>query len=73
MVGKRSRLAVVFADSRRTYPVDALRSWTISRSKLQAIGDCEFCLRPGDADGEDEEATAVLLMREDMLDPGADR
>lgn len=37
------------------------------------ISEREFGLRAGDADGADEEAIAVLLMREDMLDPGADR
>ena len=34
------------------------------------IGEREFGLRPGKADGADEQAVAALLMREDMLDPG---
>ena len=37
------------------------------------IGQREFGLRAGNADGADEEAVAVLLMREDMLDAGSDR
>lgn len=37
------------------------------------IGEREFCLRTGQADGADKEAIAVLLMRKDMLDPGPDR
>ena len=37
------------------------------------VGQREFCLRTGQADSADEQALAVLLMREDMLDPGPDR
>jgi putative restriction endonuclease len=37
------------------------------------VGQREFGLRAGDADGADEEPVAVFLMREDMFDPGADR
>lgn len=37
------------------------------------VGEREFCLRTGNADGADEEAIAVFLMRKDMLDAGADR
>ncbi len=36
------------------------------------VGEREFRLGPGDADGADEEAEAVL-MGEDMLDRSADR
>ena len=36
------------------------------------IGEGEFGLRSGDADRADEQAIAVLLMREDMLDPCPD-
>jgi hypothetical protein len=37
------------------------------------IGQREFALRSGDADGADEQAIAVFQMRQDMLDAGADR
>ena len=37
------------------------------------IGERELCLRPGNTDGADEEAIAVFLVREDILDAGADR
>lgn len=37
------------------------------------IGEGEFGLRACQADGADEEAIAVLLVREDVLDSGADR
>jgi hypothetical protein len=37
------------------------------------VGQREFGLRAGNADGADEQAIAVLLMREDMLDAGPDR
>lgn len=37
------------------------------------IGEREFGLRACQADGADKEAVAVLLVREDMFDPGADR
>lgn len=36
------------------------------------IDQREFGLRTGNADGADEQAIAVFLMREDMLDAGAD-
>ena len=36
------------------------------------VGQREFGLRTGDADGADEQAVAVFLMREDMLDSGPD-
>ena len=36
------------------------------------IGERQFRLGTRQADRADEEAKAVLLMREDMLDPGAD-
>jgi hypothetical protein len=37
------------------------------------VGEREFGLSPGNADGADEQAIAVLLMRKDMFDAGADR
>ena len=37
------------------------------------VGQRQFRLRACDANGADEEAETVLLMREDMLDGGADR
>ena len=37
------------------------------------VGQREFGLRTGNADGAYEEAIAVFLMREDMLDAGPDR
>lgn len=36
------------------------------------IGKRGFCLRTGNADGSDEEAVAVLLMRKDLFDVSAD-
>jgi len=36
------------------------------------VGEREFCLRTGNADGPDKEPVAALLVGEDMLDPGAD-
>lgn len=39
---------------------------------LGQVREREFGLRAGNADGADEQAIAVLLVREDVLDPGAD-
>lgn len=37
------------------------------------IGEREFRLRPGKADGADEQAIAVFLVCKDMFDPGLHR
>ena len=43
---------------------------------VEVVGEVsqrEFGLSPGNTDGADEQAIAVFLMREDMLDAGANR
>ena len=36
------------------------------------VGECQFGFGAGQPDGADEQAEAVFLMGEDVLDPGAD-
>ncbi len=37
---------------------------------VDQVGQRQFGLRPGKADGADEEPVAVFLVRKDMLNPG---
>lgn len=65
-------LSALSADSRRTYPgLCTVRGRSDGRSC--EVGEREFRLRMGNADGADEEAVAVLLVGKDMFDPGVDR
>ena len=48
-------------------------SWDVVNEPMWPGHNKEFGLRSGQADCADEQAIAVFLMREDMLDAGADR
>lgn len=62
-------VSACFADFRRTC-ASLMEDQAVE--VVGQIGKRGFCLRTGNADGSDEEAVAVLLMRKDLFDVSAD-
>lgn len=60
----------------RPWPPDASGAPFMEDQAVEVIGQIgerEFRLRPGKADGADEQAIAVFLVCKDMFDPGLHR